>query len=60
MKRVMGFWRCWGLVIGIVIGNGVFMLPAILAPYGALSVAAWIIAGVGTIFIALVLGMLAK
>jgi APA family basic amino acid/polyamine antiporter len=60
MKRVMGFWRCWGLVIGIVIGNGVFMLPAVLAPYGTLSLAAWIIAGVGTIFIALVLGMLAK
>jgi APA family basic amino acid/polyamine antiporter len=60
MRRVMGFWRCWGLVIGIVIGNGVFMLPAVLAPYGTLSLAAWIIAGVGTIFIALVLGMLAK
>ena len=60
MKRVMGFWRCWGLVIGIVIGNGVFMLPAILAPYGKLSLVAWIIAGIGTIFIALVLGMLAK
>lgn len=60
MKRVMGFWRCWGLVIGIVIGNGVFMLPAVLAPYGKLSLVAWIIAGIGTIFIALVLGMLAK
>jgi APA family basic amino acid/polyamine antiporter len=60
MKRVMGFWRCWGLVIGIVIGNGVFMLPAILAPYGRLSIVAWVIAGIGTIFIALVLGMLAK
>lgn len=60
MKRVMGFWRCWGLVIGIVIGNGVFMLPAVLAPYGRLSLVAWIIAGMGTIFIALVLGMLAK
>jgi len=56
----MGFWRCWGLVIGIVIGNGVFMLPAVLAPYGTLSLVAWIIAGIGTIFIALVLGMLAK
>jgi APA family basic amino acid/polyamine antiporter len=60
MKRVMGFWRCWGLVIGIVIGNGIFMLPAVLAPYGKLSLIAWIIAGVGTIFIALVLGMLSK
>jgi APA family basic amino acid/polyamine antiporter len=60
MQRIMGFWRCWGLVIGIVIGNGIFMLPAVLAPYGTLSLIAWVIAGVGTIFIALVLGMLAK
>ncbi|MFT6267402.1 MAG: APA family basic amino acid/polyamine antiporter [Alphaproteobacteria bacterium] len=56
----MGFWKCWGLVIGIVIGNGIFMLPAVLAPYGKLSLVGWIIAGIGTIFIALVLGMLAK
>ena len=56
----MGFWRCWGLVIGIVIGNGIFMLPAILAPYGKLSLLAWIIAGIGTIFIAFMLGMLAR
>jgi APA family basic amino acid/polyamine antiporter len=60
MKRVMGFWRCWGLVIGITIGNGIFMLPAVLAPYGKLSLVAWSIAGIGTIFIALVLSMLAK
>jgi len=60
MKKVIGFWRCWGIVIGIVIGNGIFMLPAVLAPYGKLSLVAWIIAGIGTIVIALVLGMLAK
>ncbi len=60
MKKVMGFWRCWGLVIGIVIGNGIFMLPAVLAPYGTLSLYAWVISGVGTIFIAFMLSQLAK
>ncbi|MBT8115719.1 MAG: amino acid permease [Arenicella sp.] len=60
MKRVMGFWRSWGLVIGVMIGNGIFMLPAVLAPYGALSVAGWVVAGMGTVFIALMLGMLAR
>jgi APA family basic amino acid/polyamine antiporter len=60
MQRVMGFWKCWGLVIGVTIGNGIFMLPAVLAPYGKLSLVAWIVAGLGSIFIALVLGMLAK
>ncbi len=60
MKKVMGFWRCWGLVVGMVIGNGIFMLPAVLAPYGRLSLLGWIAGGIGTIFIALMLGMLAR
>lgn len=60
MKRVMGFWRSWGLVIGVMIGNGIFMLPAVLAPYGTLSLIGWICAGLGTVFIALMLGMLAR
>ncbi len=60
MKRVMGFWRCWGLVVGMMIGNGIFMLPAVLAPYGRLSLLGWVLGGIGTIFIALMLGMLAR
>jgi APA family basic amino acid/polyamine antiporter len=60
MKQVMGFWRCWGLVVGIMIGNGIFMLPAVLAPFGKMSLLGWVIAGVGTLFIALMFGLLAK
>ncbi|MFT5210309.1 MAG: APA family basic amino acid/polyamine antiporter [Flavobacterium sp.] len=60
MKKVMGFWRCWGLVVGIMIGNGIFMLPAVLAPFGKMSLLGWVIAGIGTIFIALMFGLLAK
>jgi len=60
MKKVMGFWRCWGLVVGIMIGNGIFMLPAVLAPFGKMSLSGWVLAGVGTIFIALMFGFLAK
>ncbi len=56
----MGFWRCWGLVVGIMIGNGIFMLPTVLAPFGKMSLLGWILAGVGTLFIALMFGLLAK
>jgi APA family basic amino acid/polyamine antiporter len=56
----MGFWRCWGLIVGIMIGNGIFMLPAVLAPFGKMSLLGWVLAGVGTIFIALMFGLLAK
>jgi APA family basic amino acid/polyamine antiporter len=43
-----------------MIGNGIFMLPAVLAPYGSLSLWGWVFAGSGTLFIALMLGSLAK
>ena len=60
MRRSLGFWRSWALVVGIMIGNGIFMLPAVLAPYGSLSLLGWIFAGGGTLFIALMLGSLAR
>ncbi len=43
-----------------MIGSGVFMLPAVLAPYGSLSLLGWIFTGGGTVFVALVLGSLAR
>ncbi len=60
MSRSIGFWRCWALVVGSMIGSGVFMLPAVLAPYGKYSVLGWLISGGGTILIALTLGSLAS
>ncbi|NKB37913.1 MAG: amino acid permease [Gammaproteobacteria bacterium] len=60
MQRSMGFWRSWALVVGIMIGNGIFLLPSVLAPYGNMSLLGWIFAGGGTILIALMLGSLAR
>ncbi|MDA1028825.1 MAG: amino acid permease [Bacteroidetes bacterium] len=60
MKRTLGFWRTWGLVVGVMIGNGILLLPALLAPYGNLSLLGWIFAGGGTLFIAMMLGSLAR
>jgi APA family basic amino acid/polyamine antiporter len=42
-----------------MIGSGVFMLPTLLAPYGLLSFGGWIIAGAGSIALALIFGRLA-
>ena len=50
----LGFWMCLALVMGNMIGSGVFLLPASLAPYGWNAVAGWIV----TIGGALVLGYL--
>ena len=47
------------MTVGVMIGSGIFLLPATLAPYGAISFMGWIITSIGAIVIALVLGHLA-
>ncbi|MBI1187842.1 MAG: amino acid permease, partial [Alphaproteobacteria bacterium] len=58
-RKRLGFWACWSLTVGVMIGSGVFTLPAVLAPYGLLSFAAWAITGLGAILIALTIARLA-
>lgn len=48
------------LVVGSVIGTGVFALPASLAPYGPSSLLAFGLVSVGAIALALVFGWLSK
>ncbi len=45
--------------VGVMIGSGVFLLPAVLAPYGAASFLGWLLTSAGAILIALTLGRLA-
>lgn len=58
--RRIGFWKCWSISVGVMIGSGVFMLPAVLAPYGSISFLGWLFTSLGAIFIALTLGRLAS
>lgn len=37
----IGFWTCTALVVGNVIGMGIFVLPASLAPYGFNALIGW-------------------
>jgi basic amino acid/polyamine antiporter, APA family len=60
MARSLGVWRCWALVVGSMIGNGVFLLPAVLAPYGSMSLLGWVFAGMGSLLVALMLGNMAR
>jgi APA family basic amino acid/polyamine antiporter len=57
--KPLGFWSCWSLTVGCMIGSGVFLLPSVLAPYGLLSFGGWLITGAGSILIALTLARLA-
>ena len=57
--KPLGFWKCWAMSAGVMIGSGVFLLPAVLAPYGSISFLGWLLTSVGAIVIALTLGRLA-
>ncbi len=58
-KKPLGIWICTALVIGNMIGSGIFLLPANLAEYGGISVFGWVIGAGGAMCIALVLARLA-
>jgi APA family basic amino acid/polyamine antiporter len=58
--KALGMWSCVALVIGNIVGSGVFLLPASLAPYGIYAVIAWVLTALGALALALVFGRLAR
>jgi APA family basic amino acid/polyamine antiporter len=48
------------LVIGGMIGSGVFLLPASLAPYRGVSLIGWVVSAGGSVLLALVFARLAR
>ena len=58
--RKLGLWMCAALVVGNMIGSGIFLLPAALAAYGPISVAGWLATSTGAIVLALIFGRLAR
>lgn len=56
--RKLGFWMCLAIVMGNMIGSGVFLLPVDLAQYGWNSVAGWVVTIAGALCLAHVLARL--
>lgn len=56
----LGFWLCLALVVGNVVGTGIFLLPATLAPYGLNAVFGWLITIAGSLCLAHVFARLAR
>ena len=56
----MGIWMTSALVIGTIIGSGIFMLPVSLAPLGRNVLIAWLISGIGVLCIVFALAQLSK
>ncbi|MGH8496297.1 MAG: amino acid permease, partial [Gammaproteobacteria bacterium] len=59
-RRKVGIWTCAALVIGNMIGSGIFLLPASLASFGAISILGWIVTAGGAVLIALVFARLSR
>lgn len=59
-KRQIGLVVATALVLGNMVGSGVFLLPASLAPYGGYSLIGWMISAAGALLLAGVFYRLAK
>jgi APA family basic amino acid/polyamine antiporter len=56
----MGLWMAMALVMGNMIGSGVFLLPAALGPYGGISIIGWLFTSAGAVLLALVFARLSR
>jgi len=59
-SRPIGLWTATSLVVGGMIGSGVFLLPATLASFGAASLLGWALTLCGALLLALVYSWLAQ
>ena len=59
-KNKLGLWTSTSLVIGNMIGAGVFMMPATLASYGGISLVGWVCASIGAFLLSKVFANLSK
>ncbi|UBU08983.1 amino acid permease [Nonomuraea gerenzanensis] len=59
-RRMLGPWTATALVVGNVIGAGVFLLPASLAACGSASTVAWVLTATGALLLALVFARLGR
>ena len=57
-KKSLGLWAATALVIGNMIGSGIFLLPASLASFGGISIVGWLFTAAGAMFLALLFAKL--
>ncbi len=57
-RKALGLWAATALVIGNMIGSGIFLLPASLASFGGISIVGWLFTAAGAMFLALLFAKL--
>ncbi len=58
--KKLGLWMSTSLVVGNMIGAGVFLMPAALAAYGGISIFGWLFSAVGALLLAIIFSRLSK
>jgi len=56
---MLGKWMSAAMVVGTMVGSGIYLLPTTLAPYGANLVIAFLVTGFGTMCLAFAMARLA-
>ena len=56
----IGFWMATALVVGNMIGSGIFLLPAALAPFGADNIPGWLLTAGGAVVLGIVFAQLSR
>lgn len=59
-QKLLGKWTSTSLVVGNMIGAGVFMMPAVLAVYGGISLVGWLVSTGGALVLAVLFSNLSK
>ena len=59
-RRTLGMGMATALVVGNMIGSGVFLLPASLAAFGGISLVGWVVTAAGAMTLALVFARLGR
>ena len=59
-KSKLGLWTSTSLVVGNMIGSGVFLLPTALASFGGISLFGWLFSALGAGLLALVFSHLSR
>src|ERR1700749_2540254 len=51
-KNKLGLWTSTSLVVGNMIGAGIFLMPAAMAPFGGIGLLGWVFSAIGSFFLA--------
>lgn len=57
-SKKLGLWMVTALVVGNMIGSGIFLLPASLGSFGGISIVGWLVSAGGAVLVALVFSRL--